>query len=304
MKRLIQRIVMPCLLLLLSAAACAAPLKVVASTLDMADLVKQIGKEKVEVYAVSTGSFDLHFFTPKPRQIIKLKSCDMLVTGGLGVDPWITALIDASRNPNINYGADGFVDPSEGIKALYVPKGRLDGSMGDVHPHGNPHFWVIPDNIIKAVDNITKALIRLRPKEEAFFLKNQRAYNEKVKETFSGLKKSMEPFAGTNVMQFHSSWDYLCRYFGLNLVGSVEPKPGLPPTPSHLQSLIKHIKKEDVRLILAEPYYSQRPLDFLKNNTDVKVLRLPFYLNKGKSADTVLGNIKNNVDQIIKGLSS
>lgn len=288
-----------------SSSVYARPLKVVASTLDMADIVKQIGKDKVgDVYAVSEGEFDLHFFTPKPRQIIKLKSCDMLVTGGLGVDPWLISLIDASRNPDINYGGKGFVDPSVGVKPIMVPTGRISGAMGDVHVQGNPHFWATPENVIKAADNITKGLIRLRPEDKDFFLANQKAYNEEINATFEKLKDQLKPFNGVKVMQFHGSWDYFCQYFGLKLVGNVEPKPGLPPTPSHLQALIEHIKKEDVKLILAEPYYPQKPLDFLENNTAVKVLRLPFYLRKKDPVSGFLGNIESNVNQIVKGLSS
>jgi len=282
----------------------AEPIKVVASTLDMADFTKQIGGDKVEVYAISQGQFDLHFFQPKPRQVTKLHKADMLVVGGLGVDPWITGLIDASRNPKINYGGIGFVDPSMGVKALNKPTTQITGAMGDVHPFGNPHFWYTPQNISIALDNILKGLIRLSPENENFFKERKNQYIEKVEDTFTGLKQKMLPFSGTKVLQFHSSWDYFCIYFGLDLVGSVEPKPGLPPTPSHLQKLVTQIKKEQIKLILVEPFYSEKAPKFLEKNTKVKALKLPFYLGGKPEITNFLDNLTYIVNQIIQNLAT
>ena len=146
MKVLIKAAVLATVLVFTAACPAAKKVNVVASTLDMADIAKQVGGDKVSVYAVSTGKYDLHFFDPRPSQVMKLRRADLLIVGGLDVDIWIQGLIDASRNRRIRFGAEGYVDPSAGIRPIQVPKGRIDGSMGDVHPYGNPHYWVTREN--------------------------------------------------------------------------------------------------------------------------------------------------------------
>jgi len=287
----------------LALGAAAAELKVVASTLDMADLARQVGGERVGVYAISDGKYDLHYFEPRPSQVLKLKQADLLIVGGLGVDVWINGLLDASRNDRIRYGAAGFVDPSEGVAARDVPGGRITGEMGDVHPHGNPHFWFTPENVIRAVDNITAGLIRVAPALESDFRRGRNDYVAEIESTFDQLKRELEPYRGVKVLQYHPSWDYFCATFGLEIAGSVEPKPGIPPSAAHLATVIDQIRRENVRLILAEPYYPERPLRFLREQTGVKVLRLPLYLGGDPARATYLDNLRGMVEAIRDALA-
>lgn len=276
---------------------------IVCSTLDFADFAKAIAQEKADIYAISEGDYDLHFFQPKPSQVIKLKNADLLIVGGLGVDPWITGMVDASRNPKINFGGSGFVDPSVGVKALQIPEGKITGEMGDVHPYGNPHYWYDSVNVGIVLDNILKGLIRVSPENEAFFTENKKLYQEKVMKAFEGLKQKLEPFKGVKLLQFHKSWDYFCNAFGLTLAGSIEPKPGIPPSAAFLQTLIRQIQAEKISLVVAEPYYSAKPLNFLQNQTQIKVLRLPFYLGSNKEIHSFIENMEYNVNEISKALS-
>ncbi len=278
-------------------------LDVVASTLDMADVARQIGGDRVSVYAVSTGKYDLHFFDPRPSQVMKLRRADVLIVGGLDVDIWIQGLIDASRNRNIRFGAKGYIDPSEGVRPIQVPKGRIDGAMGDVHPYGNPHYWVTRENVHIVVENIADGLGRVSPGDADFFERNKEAYLKKVDVVFDELHKKLEPFKGTKVIQYHQSWDYFCSEFGLEIIGSLEPKPGIPPSPSHLSEVISRAKNEGAKLMLVEPYYPKRPVQFVARETGATVLRLPFYTGGKKGVDTFLGNVAYNIDQIVKALS-
>jgi len=288
------------LLMLLFTAPCLAAdrIFVVASTQDMADFVRQVGGDRVEVYAISTGKYDLHFFEPLPSQVMKLQRADMLVVGGLDIDVWIQALIDASGNPRTQFGASGYVDPSVGVKPLDVPKGRIDGSMGDVHPHGNPHFWFTPENVAIAVTNIASGLVRVDPDGRSEYEKNRDQYLERVRATFLELQQKLRPFQGTAVIQYHPSWDYFCETFGLRLIGSLESKPGIPPTPGHLKEIIKQANASHAKLLLVEPYYPKRPVRFVMKNTGVKAIRLPLYLGGKKGINTYLENLRYLVDAI------
>jgi zinc/manganese transport system substrate-binding protein len=303
MKALIKTAVIIGILAVSPTFASAQTLDVVASTLDMADTAKAIGGDRVSVYAVSTGKYDLHFFDPRPSQVMKLRKADLLIVAGLDVDIWIQGLIDASRNPKIRFGAVGYVDPSEGIRPIQVPKGRIDGAMGDVHPYGNPHYWVTRENAHLVVENIAKGLIRVSPQDADTFVRNKEAYLERLDAVFDELHEKLAPFKGTKVIQYHQSWDYFCNEFGLDMVGSLEPKPGIPPSPSHLKELVTQARYEGVKLMLVEPYYPKRPVEFVARETGAKVLRLPFYTGGQKGIEDFLDNLTYDVDQIAQALS-
>jgi zinc/manganese transport system substrate-binding protein len=303
MKALIGTVVIAGVLAVSSTYAAAKTLNVVASTLDMADIAKQIGGDRVSVYAVSTGKFDLHFFDPRPSQVMKLRKANLLIVGGLDVDVWIQGLIDASRNSKIRFGGVGYVDPSDGIRPIQVPKGRIDGAMGDVHPYGNPHYWVTRKNARRVVENIAHGLIRVSPDDSEYFEQRKEAYLDRLDAVFDELHEKMEPFKGTKVIQYHQSWDYFCNEFGLEIVGSLEPKPGIPPSPSHLKDVVSWAKREGAKLMLVEPYYPKRPVEFVARETGAKVLRLPFYTGGKKGVDGFLDNLTYDVEQIAEALS-
>lgn len=277
-------------------------LQVVASTKEMAHFAKQIGGDRVEVYPIFRGQMDIHFFQPRPSHIVKLRNAEMLVIGGLAQDVWIQPLIDASRNSKIRFKRPGYVDPAHGVRPLQRPSGKIDGSMGDVHPFGNPHYWLTLPNVRITLENIFEGLYRNSPEDKAYFTNKKNAYLERVEETFLKLRNMLEPYRGTKVVQYHWSWDYFCKYFGLELAGSIEPKPGIPPSPSHLEHLIKVMRAESVQLILAEPYYPDKPINYIASQTQAKVLRLPIFLGGGQDVDDFLNHLTKNVEEIVNAL--
>jgi ABC-type Zn uptake system ZnuABC Zn-binding protein ZnuA len=303
MKALMTTALVAAVLTVAPAPLAAKTLNVVASTLDMADIARQIGGDRVDVYAISTGKYDLHFFDPRPSQVMKLRKADALIVGGLDVDLWIQPLIEASRNRRIRFGEVGYIDPSDGVRPIQVPKGRVDGAMGDVHPYGNPHYWVTRENLRIVVENIARGLSRVSPTDAEYFETNKNAYLEKVGEVFEGLHARLAPFKGTKVIQYHRSWDYFCNEFELEIVGSLEPQPGIPPSPSHLEEVVSLARYEGARLMLIEPYYPKRPVEFVARETGAKVLRLPFYTGGREGIDGFLDNLTYNVEQIVEALS-
>ena len=292
------------LFLLLNAAGAhaAEKVRVVASTLDMADLARQIGGDLIDVEAITAGQYDLHFFEPRPSEVLKLKRADLVIVAGMELDAFMPGLIDASRNPDIKYGAPGFVDPSRGVAARDVPTQRIDGRMGDVHPYGNPHFWFTPDNVCTACANIAAGLIRVAPEHAATFRAREAQYTAEVRRTFERLRQRLEPWHGTPVLQFHPSWDYFCDAFGLHVAGCVEPKPGIAPSAAHLRELVGLIEAEQVPIALVEPFYSDRPLRFLREHTGIETLRLPLNLGGDPEETTYLGNLESIVDRIVAAL--
>lgn len=278
-------------------------IQVVATIADMADFAKQIGGDKVEVKSIFKGQTDAHFFEPLPSHVIELQKADILIVGGLEVDFWAKGLIDASRNPDIKFGKPGYIDPSDGIKPKQVPAGgRIDGSMGDVHPLGNPHYWFTPENVEIAVRNICKGLVRVDPENKDYYEANTEKYIDEVKRTFDELKSSLAKYKSIKIIQYHTSWDYFADAFGLEIVGSIEPKPGVPPTPSHLSQLVKSAGKNENLLILAEPYYPRKPIDFVVKNTSAKALRLHVYLGSKGSGATYLDNLRKNIESIAEAV--
>ncbi len=278
-------------------------IRVVASSLDMADFVSRVGGEHVEVNAIFRGRTDIHFFEPIPSQVMKLKKADMLVVTGLDADAWIRGLIDASRNPRIKFGAAGYVDPSHGIRPIQVPEGRIDGAMGHVHPYGNPHYWYTPENVAIALNNIYEGLARLSPEDEPAFRRNMDTYVAEMEGAFAELKKRLAPFKGTAVIEYHKSWDYFCAYFGLDIIGTIEPKPGIPPSGKHLAEVIRIARGRDARLMLIEPYYPDKPVRRVTKETGIEAVRIPIHLGTDKRHDSYLDLLRSNVEEIIKALS-
>ncbi len=277
-------------------------LNVVTSTLEAADFAKQIGGDKVNVHSIYHGQFDFHFFSPRPSEVMKLKRADMLVIYGLGHDGWLPALVNAARNPDILFGRKGYVDMSDGIHALHVPTGGIDGRMGHVHPHGACGYQFDLNNLKIAIENIYEGLVRIAPAHEEYFRKNKNAYLVRVEETFGRLKEKMEPFRGTRIVQFHESWFYFANTFGLEIVGSLEPKPGIPPSPAHLSRLIRLMEEEDVKIILAEPFYPRRPIRFVSERTGAKEVTAAMHTGGIKGITTFLECLEHTVSAIVAAL--
>jgi len=277
-------------------------IKVVTSTLDFADIVEKIGGDRVDVYPVYRGLTDLHFFEPLPSQVMKLKRADLLVVVGLDADVWIRPLIDASRNPAIKFGASGYIDPSDGITPIQVPTGRIDGSMGDVHPYGNPHYWLTQENLEIAVENIFEGLVRVSPKDEEYFKRNKDEYLGEIRRTFKRIRALLEPFRGTGVVEYHQSWDYFCNSLGLKVVATLEPKPGIPPSAKHLRQVVQQVKANSAKVLLVEPYYPEKPVKYIERETGVEVLRLPIYLTEKTRKKGLLGLFLSNAERIVSAL--
>lgn len=277
-------------------------LKVVTSTEFLADWVRQIGKELVNVESINDGRTDMHFFEPRPGHVIKCSRADVFVTPGLDLDVWLQPLLDASRNPKIQHGASGYIDASFGVHVLQKPAGRVDMSMGDVHPYGNPHYFYDLKNVGIALGNIVVGLSNVDPVNGETFKANMEEYWKEVQTTFTTLKKLMEPFKGEKIITYHMSWEYFIKEFGLEIVGRFESKPGIPPSPREVKNLIQIINQNQVNVIFKEPYFPKRAVKKVANETGVKVLELTNFPGGRSDAVTYIENLKANVNDLMMAL--
>ncbi len=278
-------------------------LRVVATLEFLADWVEQIGQEHVDVDFVHDSRLDVHYFQPRPAHVLMCTRADMVIIGGLDLDVWMQALLDASRNRKIQYGREGYVDSSFGIiHVLQKPMGRVDMAMGDVHPFGNPHYYHNMDNVGIALENIATGLSKNDPDNADVFRENKEKYWQEVQSTFKKLKELMKPYRGTKVVTYHQSWEYFAEEFGLEILGYVEPKPGLPATPKHTKELIEIINQHEVGIILKEPYYPKRPVKKLMKQTEAKTVELVNFPGGRKKARTYLQNLEANIHELVEAI--
>ncbi len=271
----------------------------VATTAELADWTRQVGGDRVSVTAISTGGFDIHFFEPSPSHIMTLRNADLLVIAGMDLDVWVRELIDASRNRDIRFGRRGFVDTSDGLRPIEVPS-SVHAGMGHVHPQGNPHHWFTFENVSVVVNNIYEGLARVSPENADYFKANRDQYLARAGKEFSRLQKMMEPFAGTKILQYHKTWEYFADNFNLEIIAALEPLPGVPPSARHLRELVSEVRGQGVRLLIAEPYYPGRPVEFVRRNLpDVRVLRLPHYM---RDNTTYIEHLDYLVGEIVRAL--
>jgi len=263
----------------LAALFLAAPLwakvQVVSSLQDFASIADSVGGDRVETSGLARGYQDPHFVDAKPSFILKLSRADLLIVAGLELEiGYLPPLIDQSRNDKIHPGNAGYLDASIGCDILQRPTTQVTRAMGDVHPYGNPHYWTDPDNGRVIARAIAAKLAELDPSGKAAYEKNLAAFEARLAEKEKEWNAKMAPYAGTKIVTFHDSWPNFAKHFKLAIVGHVEPKPGIPPTPSHTLEIINLIKAQNIPLIVIEPYFDSKTPKSIAAQTGATVLTL------------------------------
>jgi zinc/manganese transport system substrate-binding protein len=263
-------------LLLIAPVQAAAAVNVVTSTQDLASLVTEIGGDKVKVQSLARGYQDPHFVEPKPSFIITLHSADLLVVVGRELEVgWLPKLIDQSRNAKIRPGSAGYLDASLTARILDVPTGQITRAMGDVHPTGNPHYWLDPGNGRRVAKAIQDKLSELSHGDAAYFAQRYADFDGRLAEAEKRWEAAMAPYRGVKIVTYHRSWSNFAERFGLDVVGYVEPKPGIPPSPAHHLALQEAMKRQNIRIILVEPYFDVKTPNRIARDTGAKVIVLP-----------------------------
>lgn len=298
-----KKLLISILILAASTAAAHAKLNVVTSSQDLASIVKEVGGDRVSATSIARGYQDPHFVEAKPSFLLQLRKADLLVVVGMELEiGWLPPLIDQSRNATIRPGAPGYLDVSRGVEILDRPTGAVNRSMGDVHPLGNPHYWLDPGNAIRIAMQVEKKLEELVPGDAALFRKNLDNFKKRMNEANQRWTKQLAPYRGAKIVTYHNSWPNFARRYGLNVVGYVEPKPGVPPSPSHTLALINLMKREKVKVILVEPYFDLKTPQSVADRAGAKVLVMyPSVLGRPELTD-YFKLFDRNVSELIKAL--
>jgi zinc/manganese transport system substrate-binding protein len=256
--------------------AAANKLNIITATSDLASLTQEVGGDRVQVESIAKGYQDPHFVEAKPSFLLKLRRADLLITVGLELEiGWLPPLVTQSGNPKIQPGASGYLDASQFAEVLEIPQGQVTRAMGDVHPLGNPHYWMDPDNGRRVAKGIAQKLGIMQPENAQYFMQRFDDFSKRLADAEKRWEEQMKPLRGLKVVTYHRSFPNLAHHFGLNVIGYVEPRPGIPPTPQHTIDVIQTMKREGAKLILVEPYFDLKTPDSIASNTGGKVLVLP-----------------------------
>jgi zinc/manganese transport system substrate-binding protein len=291
--------------LLLNLSTALADLKVVATLPDFGAIAQEIGGEHVKVTTLAKGTEDPHFVDAKPSFITVLNKADVLIEGGAELElGWLPPLLTSARNRKIIGDAPGHVVISKGIRLLDVPAGTVDRSMGDVHPYGNPHYWLDPGNGKLIAALLAETFSREDEKNASTYQANLKKFDEELGKKLAEWSKQLEPYRGTKVVTYHKSFDYFLQRFGFELVGTIEPKPGIEPSPSYVSGLVPRLKTEGAKLVLIEPYRPRKTPESIASNIGAKLLILPEKVGGNEKTKDYIALFDYNVAQIVAALES
>ncbi|GBD24945.1 Manganese ABC transporter substrate-binding lipoprotein [bacterium HR30] len=315
------------------------PLKIVTTLTDFASIARHVGGEAVEVSSLTKGTEDPHFVEAKPSFVKLLAAADVVVVAGMELEiGYLPLLLRNARNSKILPGQAGYVDCSIGIEKLEVPSGPVDRSMGDVHPYGNPHYWLDPINGIHIADRLAETFSALRPSKREWFQERADGFRRTVYTLLAGQELSTRydvgklavlqnrgqlitflqsqgdlarlggwwgsllPYAPIKVVDDHNLWTYFARRFGIEVIGHMEPKPGIPPTTAHLQTLVTAMQAQSVSLILSSPYYDPRHARFLSQATNATIVPLAHSTGSRPGTDDYIDMISYNVTALSRAV--
>jgi ABC-type Zn uptake system ZnuABC Zn-binding protein ZnuA len=302
MRRLLIALIALAMLLPADAGA-AKKLRVVTTIPDLADMTRQIGGDLVEVTSLATGVENIHAVPMRPSFAVTLNRADVVILMGLeGEHAFLPALLEASRNPRIQRDMPGYIDCSVYVTPLEVPT-RLDRSLGDVHPMGNPHFNLDPGNGKNMVRAITDGLSRNAPEGAATFRKNADAYLARIDEAIARWQREAAPLRGKTFVSYHPDLIYFAERFGMIQFGTIEIRPGIDPTPAHVSDLIERMRQAKVDLVIRELHYPAGLAETVAKSTGARLVELPAMVGGVPEAKNYLALIDYNVRTLIKAVT-
>lgn len=262
-----------CAAVMLPSRAEAKKLRVITTLTDLASLTQEVGGDKVDVEALAKGYQDPHFVEPKPSFLLKLRNADLLISVGLDLEiGWLPPLITQSGNGRIQPGSPGYLDASQFAEILEIPQGKITRAEGDVHPLGNPHYWLDPDNGRRIAKGIATKLSEMDPGDTAYFQQRDQDFEKRLADADKKWVAEMAPYRGRKVVTYHRSWPNFAKHFGLDVEGYIEPRPGIPPTPSHTIQIVNLMKRDNIKIELIEPYFDLKTPNSIASMTGAKVV--------------------------------
>lgn len=281
-----------------------AQIRVVTTLLDLASITRYVGGDKVDVFAIAKGYQNPHFVDPKPSYIVKLSRADMFVTVGLDLEiGWAPQLVQSSRNNKIQKGNAGYVDASEGIPLLQVPS-STSREEGDIHIYGNPHYWLDPIRGKQIAETIYHHLSDISPENEGLFSKNLESFKQEIDKRMEEWMQKIQPYQGTEIIAYHNEWVYFEERFGLEIAAFLEPKPGIPPTPSQLVSVINEVQNNDIPVLINSPYFSSKSPEVVARNTGIEIVKLATMTGGYEEIDNYFELFDYNINTLVEALEN
>ena len=276
-----------------------AQLKVVTTSTDLYSIATAVGGDKIKASHIEQGYQDPHFVESKPSYILQLRNADVFAFVGLDIEiGWMGPLVDGARNSKIRPGGSGYVDVSRAVDVLDVPKVKVDRSQGDVHPNGNPHYWLDPQNGRKIARLFQQKFTELDKANAAVYERNAKAFEARLDAAEKTWAPLIEQIKGKPVVAWHTSWRYFAEYNGMKIVAFMEPKPGVPPSASHLAGVMSTIKQTGTKAILMEPFYDKKVGEMVAKQTGAKLLVLPTSVEGVKDVKDYIQLITYNLTQL------
>jgi len=277
-------------------------IKIVTTIQDLKSIAEAIGGEHVDAFSIATGYQNPHFVDPKPSYILKLSRADMFITVGLDLEiGWVPPLLNSARNAKIQKGGEGYVDASVNIPLLQVPT-SVNRGEGDIHIYGNPHYWLDPLNGKIIAENICTALKRIDPEHRAEYQANLKKFDDQVDGKIKEWEAKLSKFKNTKVIVYHNEWPYFEQRFGLKIVDYLEPKPGIPPTPSQLAKIINLMKRENIKIIINSPYFTSEAADLVARNSGGNAVTLATSVGAFPQIKNYFDLFDYNVNQLLSVL--
>ncbi len=288
----------------LAATPAKADLKVATALSDLASVASAVGGEHVKALSLCKGYEDPHFVPAKPSLMRAIRDADVFISTGLELDGgWLPLVLPGSRNPRIQPGAAGFVDASEGVTVLEKPKGTVSRAEGDIHPLGNPHYYLDPKALEVLADHLAEVFSGLDPTNAKDYAANAEVFNDKMETALAKWREQLKPYAGAQVVTYHENFIYFATRFGLRIFGTVEDKPGIPPSPRHLAELAKAMKAAGVKAVVYQPYQDAGAAKGLADKAGATAFEAALEVGGSDKAKDVFSKFDALVGQLVQALS-
>lgn len=295
-----KRIVFLMLISCVSVCQAETPLKVVTTLSTYADLARSIGGSYVEVSYVAPPRFNPHFIEPRPSDVFKLKKADLFIHSGLDLEAWRGPLVDAAARAEIRDGGERELNVSDGLTLLEVPDKQVSRAEGDIHQFGNPHFWIDPNNGRTIARKIQEKLSKLNPEHSQAYIENLKLFQSELDDKEKRWKEIASNIKGKEVVGYHNEWIYLMNYLGIKMNLFVEPKPGIPPSPSHLESLVSSIRERHITGLIQASFYPKEASEYLSEKTAIRPITICQNVGELPECDSYIDTIDYAVTEIAK----
>ncbi len=271
---LLRSVLLFALLAMASAAFAQDRVQVVTTTTDLRSLTEAVGGDRVVAVSLVPPNLDAEEYQPKPQDMLRLKQARLLVRVGLDYDLWLDRLLAQAGRPEISRGGPAYVDASFAIAVLELRGMSVGPGDGHAHGSGNPHYWLDPKNAETITANILEALARLDPANARTYEANRQAFLTRLNAKLTEWESKLSALKGMPIVAYHNSWPYFARRFRLDVIGFIETKPGVPPSPSHLAEIVRDMRARGVRIVVREPHEPERDVAFVASRAGAQIVKL------------------------------